>query len=138
METRLADSGTTTFGDLDHQRRDKTDPWRSEIFWSFYLRDKSPWFTEYRPGDSGFFALLGCPNDKGVVRMLTDHCDALGRKTIACVRVLATRGSVPPTFFFVLADCKTEAPAKGFKRSATGQRRAEKRLKRSILGTIDR
>ena len=37
-------------------------------------------YIEYRPGgttnDSGFFALLGCPNGSGIVRMLTDHCSA--------------------------------------------------------------
>ena len=99
-------------------------------------RDESPWFTEYRPGDSGFFALLGCPNGKGIVRMLTDHADALGRKTIACIRVLkGTQTSAPPTMYFVLADCLTEwsARAKGFKRSVAGQRRAAKRQKKHLL-----
>ncbi len=51
-------------------------------------RYEPPWFTEYRPGDSGFFALLGCPNGKDIVRMLADPSDALGRKTIACILVL--------------------------------------------------
>ena len=52
------------------------------------LRDEALRFTEHRPGDSGFFALLGCANGEGVVRMLTDHCNVLGRRSIACVRVL--------------------------------------------------
>ena len=43
-------------------------------------------YGEYRQGDGGFFALLGCPNGSGVVRMLIDHCDALGHKNIASVR----------------------------------------------------
>lgn len=45
-------------------------------------------YTEYRQGDGGSFALLGCPNDSGDIRMLIDHCDALGRKTIASVCVM--------------------------------------------------
>lgn len=49
-------------------------------------------YIEYRPGettnDSGFFALLGCPNGSGIVRMLTDHCSALGNKTVGSIRVL--------------------------------------------------
>ena len=100
-------------------------------------REECPWFIEYRHGDSGFFALLGCPNGKGVVQMLTDHSHALGRKTIACIRVLKSiQMTAPPTMYFVLADCLYELPAKakGSKRSAAGQRRAEKRQKTNLPG----
>lgn len=69
-------------------------------------------YVEYRPGEtsnhSGFFALVGCPNGSGIVRMLTDYCSALGNKTIECVRVLKSRDTnAPPTMYFVLADIAT-------------------------------
>ena len=55
-------------------------------------------YTEYRRGDdgrdSGFFALLGCPNGSGLVRMSIDHCTALEHKTITSVRVLSSFGSI--------------------------------------------
>ncbi len=98
-------------------------------------------YIEYRPrettNDGGFFALLGCPNGSGVVRMLVDHCKALGNKTIECVRVLNLRDTTsPPTIYFVLADATitTTAPAKSSKRSAAGQRRDAKHQKRGGPG----
>ena len=52
-------------------------------------------YTVYCQGagenNSGFFALLGCPNGSGIVRMLTDHCNTLGHKTISSIRVLNPR-----------------------------------------------
>ena len=96
-------------------------------------------YIEYRPGgtknDGGFFALLGCPNGSGIVRMLTDHCSALGNKTIESVRVLNLRDTTEsPTMYFVLADVATTTPAKNLKRSAAGQRRDAKRQKKSESG----
>ena len=72
--------------------------------------------------DSGFFALLGCPNGSGIVRMLTDYCDALGRRTVASVRVLLDSGDPPnpPSMYFVLADMATTIPAKRSKKSVAG------------------
>ena len=35
-----------------------------------------------------FTPLLGSPNGSGLVRMLIDHCDSLGHRTIASVHVL--------------------------------------------------
>lgn len=35
--------------------------------------------------DACLFALLGCPNGSGIVRMLTDRCNRLGHKTVAMV-----------------------------------------------------
>ena len=65
--------------------------------------------------------------------MLTDHCSALGNKTIESVRVLNSRDTTsPPTMYFVLADVATTTPAKSLKRSAAGQRRDAKRQKRAI------
>ena len=99
-------------------------------------REDAELFTEYCPGDSGFFAICGCPNGTGVVRMLTDHCDALGGRTIAAVRVpkgANAPAEAPPMLYFVLADqekpSKPKGP-KGVKRSAAGQKRAAKRQKR--------
>ncbi|KAI4199258.1 MAG: hypothetical protein LQ350_004718 [Teloschistes chrysophthalmus] len=95
-------------------------------------------FVEYRPGDSGFFAILVCQNGSGVVRMLTDHCDAF-KKTITCVRVL---NPIPqlmaPTFYFILADYATISlvPTKRPKKSAAGQKRAAKRQKASAREDI--
>ena len=96
-------------------------------------------YIEYRPGgttnDSGFFALLGCPNGSGIVRMLTDHCSALGNRTIESVRVLNSRDTTsPPTMYFVLADVATTIPAKSLKRSAAGQKRDAKCQKKSDPG----
>ena len=98
-------------------------------------------YTEYRPGDgdddSGFFALLGCPNGGGVVRMLTDHCSALGHKTITSVRVLDSSDSLfPPTMYFVLADCDIAAPVTKSKRSIAGQRRQAKRHPGQVQGPV--
>lgn len=95
-------------------------------------------FIEYRPGvastNSGFFALLGCPNGSGVVRMLTDYCSTLGNKTIESVRVLNSRESTsPPTMYFVLGEATIMTPAKSSKRSSAGQRDA-KRQKMSESG----
>ncbi len=40
--------------------------------------------------------------------MLIDHCDALGNKTIECVRVLTLRDTTaPPIIYFVLVDATT-------------------------------
>ncbi|CAF9943085.1 MAG: hypothetical protein ALECFALPRED_010556 [Alectoria fallacina] len=96
-------------------------------------------FIEYRPGrttnDSGFFALLGCPNGSGIVRMLTDHCSALGNRTVESVRVLNSSAiTSPPTMYFVLADVATTTLAKSSKRSAAGQRRHAKRQTKSDPG----
>ena len=97
-------------------------------------------YIEYRPGgdnDSGFFALLGCPNGSGVVRMLTDHCSALGRKTITSVRVLNPSKSLyPPTMYFVLADYDVPAPVTKSKRSLAGQRRDAKRHQKHHPGQV--
>lgn len=94
-------------------------------------------YIEYHPGgdnDSGFFALLGCPNGSGVVRMLTDHCSALGHKTITSVRVLNSSNSLfPPTMYFVLADFDIAAPTTKSKRSLAGQRRQAKRHQKPTL-----
>ena len=92
-------------------------------------------YIEYRPGettnDGGFFALLGCPNGSGIVRLLTNHCSAFGNKTIESVRVLnACDTTAPPTIYFVLADVATTTPAESSKRSAAGQRRDAKRPKK--------
>ena len=69
-------------------------------------RDESLPYTEYRQGDSknksGFFALLGCPNGSGVIRMIIDHCNALGHKTIASLGMVDLNS--PPMMYFVLAD----------------------------------
>lgn len=87
--------------------------------------------TEYRFTDSGFHALLGSPNGKAVVQMLTDHCNAPERKTIARVRVLeGIHFYSPPTFYFVLADSPVAATKS--KRSVAGQRRDT--AKRQELG----
>lgn len=102
-------------------------------------------FIEYRPGettnDSGFFALLGCPNGSGIVRMLTDHCSAFGNKTIESVRVLKLEDKkAPPTMYFVLADVTTPAgvttttPEKSPRRSAAGRKRDAKRQRKSGSG----
>lgn len=96
-------------------------------------------YTEYRQedsgNDSGFFALLGCPNGSGIVRMLTDHCTALGHKTITSVRVLNSRDSTsPPTIYFVLADCDVITPANKSKRSRAGQKRDAKRHQKDHPG----
>ena len=97
-------------------------------------------YTEYHPGgdnDSGFFALLGCPNSSGVVRMLTDHCSALGHKTITSIRVLNSPDSLfPSTMYFVLADCDIAAPITKSKRSLAGQRRQAKRHQNHHPGQV--
>ncbi len=68
-------------------------------------------------------------------RMLTDHCSALGNKTIESVRVLNSRETTsPPTMYFVLTDVATTTPAKSSKRSAAGQRRDAKRQSKSDPG----
>ena len=91
-------------------------------------RDESPLFVEYRPSDEGFFALLGCPNGKGIVRLCTDHSDALGRKTIACVRVLKGDEGYGPALFFVLENHRPPTPAKGLKSyKSSGKLKREKK-----------
>lgn len=94
-------------------------------------RDDGLPYTEYRQGDGGSFALLGCPNGSGVIRMLIDHCDALGRKTIASVCVV---NDSPPVIYFVLAECDITAPASKSKRSQAGQERAAKRHQKNPPG----
>ena len=84
---------------------------------------------EENGNDSGFFALMGCPNGSGIVRMLTDHCDTLGQKTIENVRVLEN-GLL--TMYFVLADFVR--PTRTPKRSAAGLARAAKRHQKSHPG----
>ena len=88
-------------------------------------------YTEYRQGDGGSFALLGCPIGSGVICMLIDHCDALGRKTIASVCVV---NDSPPGIYFVLAECDITAPASKSKRSQAGQERAAKRHQKNPPG----
>lgn len=63
-------------------------------------------YTEFRAGTSGFYALLGSPNGSGIVRMLTEHAQAFGRKTIEGVRVLNPQISSPPTLYFVLSQAE--------------------------------
>ena len=96
-------------------------------------------YIEYRPGgttnDSGFFALLGCPNGSGIVRMLTDNCNALGNKTIEIVRVLTPSDTTElPIVYFVLAEVAATTPTKRLKRSAAGQRRDAKRQEKRDSG----
>ncbi|KUJ14121.1 uncharacterized protein LY89DRAFT_753614 [Mollisia scopiformis] len=54
----------------------------------------------FRPGHESFFALLGTPNLKGVVRMLTEHCAGIGYKNIHSIQVLKQRNAA---FDFLLA-----------------------------------
>jgi hypothetical protein len=63
-------------------------------------------YTEFGAGTSGFYALLGSPNGSGIVRMLTEHAQAFGRKTIESVRVLNPQISNPPTLYFVLSQAE--------------------------------
>ena len=98
-------------------------------------------FEEYRVGDRGFFAILGSPNGSGVVRMLTDHCNAF-RKTIISVRVLnPLLPPMHPTFYFVLADYPlvSKVPTKRAKNtiSTAGQKRKRQRLLASLLSCED-
>ena len=126
--------------------------WRSWVVNSstLYILAEAQWFgtdegpprdmgsyDEYRTGDRGFFAILGSPNGSGVVRMLSDHCNAF-RKTIISVRVL---NPIPPpmhpTFYFVLADYPlvSALPTKRGKNtiSTAGQRRKRQKLSASSL-----
>lgn len=66
-----------------------------------------------------------------VIRMLIDHCDALGRKTIASVCVV---NDSPPVIYYVLAECDITAPASKSKRSQAGQERAAKRHQKNPPG----
>ena len=97
-------------------------------------------YTEYHPGgdnDSDFFALLGCPNGSGVLRILTDHCSAVSHTIITSVRVLNSPDSLfPPTRYFVLADCDIAAPITRSKRSLAGQRRQAKRHQNHHPGQV--
>ena len=69
---------------------------------AFYFDTKSLWRTAFvsvllrRKADSGF--LSGCPNGSCIVRMLADHCDSLGKKTIESVRLINSRE--PPVMYF--------------------------------------
>ena len=38
--------------------------------------------VEYSPLDNGFYALLGSPNGKTIMRMLLDHKSHIGYKTV--------------------------------------------------------
>ena len=80
-------------------------------------QDQSLSYIEYRPGgttsDSGFFALLGCPNGSGIVHMLTDNCNALG-KTIGRVRVLTPSDTTElPIMYFVLVEVAATTQRRG-------------------------
>ena len=69
--------------------------------------------------------------------MLTDHCSALGHKTMTSVRVLNSSDSLfPPTMYFVLADCDIAAPVTKSKRSLAGQRREAKRHQKHHPGQM--
>ena len=99
-------------------------------------------YIEYRPGgttnDSGFFALLGCPNGSGIVRMLTDNCNALGKKTIESVRVLKPSDTNEfPIMYFVLADVAATTPTKSPKRSAAGTQSVKRRGIRADQSALD-
>ena len=101
-------------------------------------RDDGLGYLEYRPGndavDSGFFALLGCPNGNGIVRLLIDHSDALGSRTIESIRVLTgTNHESPPTIYFVLAPYNPP-PVMRVKRSIAGQERMAKRHQKEHPG----
>ena len=63
--------------------------------------------------------------------MLIDHCDALGLKNIASVRVVDRS---PPAMYFGLADSEIQASARKSKRSQAGQERAAKRQKKNPPG----
>ena len=72
---------------------------------------------------NGFFALLGCPNGGGIVRILIDHCTALDYKTITSVRVLSSSSPMlPPIIYFVLADCSVVTPPKKLKSRTLGRK----------------
>jgi hypothetical protein len=89
-------------------------------------------FLEFKAGTNGFFALLGCPNGKGIVRMLTEHCNGCGRKTIQSVRIPHLKAR--HMMYFVLEDAPfsiPELPTPSPKKSKGKERRlaaaAEKR-----------
>jgi hypothetical protein len=91
-------------------------------------------YTQFRVGESAFYALLGSPNGSGVVRMLTEHAQAFGRKTIESVRVL--KDVSPPTMYFVLSEAeilpvKSQVSKSHAKRLASREAKSEgKRHKR--------
>ncbi|KAL8801689.1 MAG: hypothetical protein Q9182_004283 [Xanthomendoza sp. 2 TL-2023] len=94
-----------------------------------------PYFIEHSPSgsrDRGFFALLGCPNGSGIVRMLADHCVGLGMKTIESVRIL--KSGDPLIMYFVLASHEPTPSMKRPQKSVAGQRRAAERQKRERPG----
>ena len=98
-------------------------------------------FIEYwlvTENDSGFFALLGCPNGKGVVRMLTDHCKALG-KTIGSVRVLKPKKEKEaPIMYLTLTEVITTTMVMtSVKKPAARLRREAKRQKKSGSGASE-
>lgn len=87
-------------------------------------------YIEFVEGQSGFYALLGSPNGSGIVRMLTEFSEALGRKNILSVRIMERHS--PPTLCFVLVDSpvlETKLPVtpQKPKLSVAGQKRRETR-----------
>ena len=92
-------------------------------------------FCQYNlESNNVFFALLGCPNGGGIVRILIDHCTALGYNTITNVRVLNSSSSILPLIiYFVLADCDGITPPNKLKGCTLGRKEMQSVTRRAIL-----
>ena len=72
--------------------------------------------VEYSPLDNGFYALLGSPNGKNMMRMLSDHKSHIGYKTVERIILvgddeLELSKPVARTFLVVLSN-KRQAPSR--------------------------
>ena len=53
---------------------------------------EAPWpGKEFRPGSTGFVALLGTPHGRGIVYLLIQHPNQLPGKSLESIRVFTTK-----------------------------------------------
>jgi hypothetical protein len=85
-------------------------------------------YTEFRVGESAFYA---SPNGGGIIRMLTEHAQAFGRKTIESVRVM---NFTPLVMYFVLSEAEIlpATPRVSKSRGKRLRRAAESKRKRLL------
>lgn len=88
-------------------------------------------FLDFTPGSDEFLALLGTPNFSGILKMLRQYPQALGLKTVTCVRVVHR---MPKHRYFACLHLERAPVSPRQKRrviSAAKQRRLEARRSRA-------
>ena len=100
--------------------------WESLQFSAATREGPTTGHVEYTPLDNGFYALLGSPNGKAMMRMLSDHKSHIGYKTVERIVLVGDDSLVldePETRTFLLVLSNQRRPLTGIAGPSKSSRR---------------